>query len=369
MRQLRQEEQLAQKRLLELSNHKMSKLVLGFPIGLLFFAVVGLLGQAFDLLASETAVHQAVLAQMVAQAGAPEPINISLTADVKEGKRPFHHTYLLPAQPEAAPAAADPAAAFIAELHLNQGHSANQPTYALVPGEGDHDNERFFMNGNRLYAHQPLATASQQAFQIRVAVSGADGRLASVPIVIHVMPGAPANLPLGKTAVPLADGTLSPIFTKEVLYWEAEISAWAAEYNLDPNIIATIMQIESCGNPEAVSVAGAAGLFQVMPFHFAPGENMFHPPTNARRGLGYFNEGLHYHAGDILLTFAGYNAGHGTVITDPARWPNETQQYFYWSKGIYEEARAGLTTSPTLQEWQRMRGNSLCWQAANRLGL
>lgn len=348
-----------------MNNYKSGKLALGLPIGLMFLAVVGLLGQAFDLLASETAVHQAVLAQVAAQAGAPEPINIPLTADVKEGKRPLHHTYLLPAQPETDTAAA----AFIAELHIDQGNGANQPAYALAAGEGDQDNGLFFMNGNRLYAHQPLATASQQAFQIRVAVSGADGTLASVPIVIHVMPGAPANLPLGKTAVPLADGTLSPIFTKEVLYWEAEISAWAAKYNLDPNIIATIMQIESCGNPEAVSVAGAAGLFQVMPFHFAPGENMFHPPTNARRGLGYFNEGLHSHAGDILLTFAGYNAGHGTVITDPARWPNETQQYFYWSKGIYEEAKAGLTTSPTLQEWRQMRGNSLCWQAANRLGL
>lgn len=357
-----------------MSNHKPGKLALGFPIGLLFFALAGLLGQAFDLLASETAVHQAMLAQVAAQAvgptafsAPPEPINISLTADVKEGKRPFHHTYLLPAQPEAAAAA--PAAAFIAELHIHQGNSANQPAYALAAGEGDQDNGLFFMAGNRLYAHQPLATASQQAFQIRVAVSGADGTLASVPIVIHVVPGAPANLPLGKTAVPLADGALSSIFTKEVLYWAAEISAWAAEYKLDPNIIATIMQIESCGNPEAVSVAGAAGLFQVMPFHFAPGENMFHPATNARRGLGYFNEGLDYHAGDILLTFAGYNAGHGTVIADPARWPNETQQYFYWSKGIYEEARAGLTSSPTLQEWLQMRGNSLCWQAANRLGL
>ena len=37
---------------------------------------------------------------------------------------------------------------------------------------------------------------------------------------------------------------------------------------LDPDIIATIIQIESCGNPAARSTAGAQGLFQVMPFHF-----------------------------------------------------------------------------------------------------
>ena len=34
---------------------------------------------------------------------------------------------------------------------------------------------------------------------------------------------------------------------------------WAEQYSLDPDIIATIMQIESCGDPNAVSSAGAQG--------------------------------------------------------------------------------------------------------------
>lgn len=193
-----------------------------------------------------------------------------------------------------------------------------------------------------------------------------------VPIQVVVLT-QPEPPPAGhnkvvKTAV-YPQGTLSPIFSKEVQHWKPQIIRWAAQFALDPNIIATLMQIESCGDPTAVSAAGAVGLFQVLPSHFAPGENMTDPATNARRGLGYFLDGLAFHKGDIFLSFAGYNAGHGTVLAQPSAWPEETQQYFYWSKGIYEEAQAGLFNSPTLEEWKQMRGNHLCRQAALRLGL
>lgn len=187
-------------------------------------------------------------------------------------------------------------------------------------------------------------------------------------VVSQPAPHLPPGNKLGKTAV-AASSRLSPIFTKEVQHWRPQILQWAAAYDLDPNIVATLMQIESCGNPDAVSSAGAVGLFQVLPLHFAPGENMTDPATNAQRGLDYFVEGLAYHHGDLFLTFAGYNAGHGSVLTTPANWPQETQQYFYFSQGIYEDARTGALQSPTLAEWLQLRGNSLCYQAAERLGL
>ena len=44
-------------------------------------------------------------------------------------------------------------------------------------------------------------------------------------------------------------GGIAPLFTPEVQYWENEIVAWAAQHDIDPNAVATIMQIESCGNP------------------------------------------------------------------------------------------------------------------------
>src|SRR5690242_8893930 len=46
---------------------------------------------------------------------------------------------------------------------------------------------------------------------------------------------------------------LSSIFTPEVRHWSPLIHAWASAYNVDPNLIATLIQIESCGDAQAVS--------------------------------------------------------------------------------------------------------------------
>ncbi|MCB8944686.1 MAG: lytic transglycosylase domain-containing protein [Ardenticatenaceae bacterium] len=164
------------------------------------------------------------------------------------------------------------------------------------------------------------------------------------------------------------NGRISPIFSREVKYWEREILQWSAERDLDPNMAATIMQIESCGDMGAISHAGAQGLFQVMPFHFTPGENTLDPHTNARRGLDFFVEQLG-RFGDVNLAFAAYNGGPGNAVKRFEEWPHETQRYYYWSQGIYADAQAGLTTSTRLQEWMEAGGASLCNQAAARLGI
>ena len=165
------------------------------------------------------------------------------------------------------------------------------------------------------------------------------------------------------------DTVISPVFTPEVRYWDQKISEWSELYGLDPNVIATIMQIESCGDPSAASYAGAQGLFQVMPFHFAAGEDMLDPDTNAMRGLNFFNEQLRFTGGNVMLSFAGYNGGYAASGGDYDYWPNETQRYFRWAKGIYEEASAGLESSPTLSDWLAAGGAGGCQRAADRLGL
>ena len=168
---------------------------------------------------------------------------------------------------------------------------------------------------------------------------------------------------------PPGGGGIAPLFTREVQYWAPQIVAWAAAYGLDPNMAATVMQIESCGDPNAVSSAGAQGLFQVMPFHFAAGENMQDPDTNAGRGMAYLAEGMRLTNGDTGLTFAGYNGGHGTAAKGWAAWPDQTQRYYTWSTGIYADAVAGSGSSETLNQWLAAGGAGLCQQAAARLGL
>ena len=170
-------------------------------------------------------------------------------------------------------------------------------------------------------------------------------------------------------ALPAAATTLSPVFTAEVRHWEPQIVAWAAEHELDPNLVATLMQIESCGNPQAVSYAGAQGLFQVMPFHFGEGEVMLDPDTNARRGLDYMTQSLVLTEGHVGMAFAGYNGGHVAAEGTWDYWADETRRYYRWGSGLYYDASSGLGDSPTLHDWLTAGGASLCQQAAAQLGL
>jgi hypothetical protein len=163
--------------------------------------------------------------------------------------------------------------------------------------------------------------------------------------------------------------SISPLFTREVQHWAPKIVEWSRQYDLDPDIIATIMQIESCGDPGAASYAGAQGLFQVMPFNFEAGEDMTDQDTNARRGMAFYNRQLDYTGGDIYLSFAGYNGGYAASGSSFSYWANETQRYYTWAKGIYDDAKAGLSESPTLQQWLAAGGGGGCQRAAQRLGL
>lgn len=167
---------------------------------------------------------------------------------------------------------------------------------------------------------------------------------------------------------PFEETELSPVFTAEVDYWATRILEWSAEFGLDPNLAATVMQIESCGDPRALSHAGAMGLFQVMPYHFARGDDPWTPATNALRGLNYLQQSLETH-GTARLALAGYNGGIGRAGQSESTWPAETVRYAYWGSGIYQEASSGKRHSDRLDEWLAAGGASLCAQAAERLGL
>lgn len=162
---------------------------------------------------------------------------------------------------------------------------------------------------------------------------------------------------------------LSTIFTPSVQYWREEIIRWSGAAGVDPNLAATVMQIESCGWPTAGSPAGAQGLFQVMPFHFEEGEEMNDPDTNAYRGLNYLVRGLEIAEGHAGLAMAGYNGGHSVITRDYSAWPNETQRYYRWGTGIYREASAGWDSSPTLANWLAAGGSSLCETAESTLNI
>lgn len=158
-------------------------------------------------------------------------------------------------------------------------------------------------------------------------------------------------------------------FSPSVLFWEDEIQSWADKWNLDPLLIATVIQIESCGNPNVTSPAGAQGLFQVMPYHFESGEAMLEPQTNAARGLAYLSRSYTLSEGNIALTLAGYNGGHGQIGQAATFWPDETQRYVFWGTGIYEDAQTNNPDLSTLTAWLNAGGRHLCDQAEAQLGI
>ena len=166
-----------------------------------------------------------------------------------------------------------------------------------------------------------------------------------------------------------ASSSLPPQFSLSVQAWAPMIEEWAAAYALPPAWIATVMQIESCGHPSIHSRAGAAGLFQVMPFHFSPAEDPLDVPTNAARGLAYLARAFTLASGQPGPTLAGYNGGHGLIRLPPDQWPQETQRYVGWGTGILADVAAGLTPSPTLTAWLDAGGAGLCHQAESALGL
>ena len=179
------------------------------------------------------------------------------------------------------------------------------------------------------------------------------------PLPMIAMESMPDSIP----------SSLSPIFTREVLYWADSIVRWASASNLDPNLVATIMQIESCGDPRATSSAGAMGLFQVMPFHFAATDDPYNPETNAARGLNYLVRSLAAANGDARLAMAGYNGGIGIIPRAEWSWHAQTKRYVQYGAPIYSDAISGVNPSSALNEWYSNYGVSLCNQASQRLGL
>ena len=75
---------------------------------------------------------------------------------------------------------------------------------------------------------------------------------------------------------------------------------------LDPDLVAAVMLVESGGQPNVVSRAGARGLLQVMPFHSCVS---FEPEQNVLCGVHILTGYIQVSDNDIRAGLAAYNAG------------------------------------------------------------
>ena len=113
--------------------------------------------------------------------------------------------------------------------------------------------------------------------------------------------------------------------------------------NVSPALVLAVMGVESGGNPEAVSSAGAVGLMQLIPetaerFGVRPlgrqsvSERLTDPRTNIQAGSRYLAWLINYFNGDLRLAVAAYNAGEGAVLKAGRRIPNYPETISYVQK-------------------------------------
>jgi soluble lytic murein transglycosylase-like protein len=93
------------------------------------------------------------------------------------------------------------------------------------------------------------------------------------------------------------------------------VSNASGRYNLDPDLVNSVIRAESGFNARAVSPKGAQGLMQLMPSTASKlgVTNAFNPRDNVDGGTRYLRELLERYNFDLLKALAAYNAGPARV--------------------------------------------------------
>jgi len=117
----------------------------------------------------------------------------------------------------------------------------------------------------------------------------------------------------------------------------------AAQQSLPPQLIHSVIKVESNYNPLAVSSKGALGLMQLIPstarrFGVA---DVFNPVDNIQGGAKYLKYLLELFDNNYALALAAYNAGEAAVAKYGAVPPyRETQNYLQLVAAQLRKARA-----------------------------
>lgn len=124
--------------------------------------------------------------------------------------------------------------------------------------------------------------------------------------------------------------------------YRREIEAASLRYGVDRALVRAVIHAESAFQPNAISVAGAQGLMQLMPdtaerFNVS---NPFDARQNIRGGVRYLAWLLKRFNGNQTLALAGYNAGEASVAEYNGVPPYaETQSYVSLVQSLTERYR------------------------------
>jgi soluble lytic murein transglycosylase-like protein len=183
--------------------------------------------------------------------------------------------------------------------------------------------------------------------------------------------------------VPLGAGAAQitiPWLPATVKHWQAPITEMAKRYNIDPNVLAIIMTMESGGYAQAKSEAGAIGLMQVTPptakdiaskYLKKPQHqyNLQDPRTNIEFGAAYLAF-LRHEFGQaaqgpswnstVELIAAGYNGGPGAAASvDKGEGLHDEQTVAYSRDAFNMWRERHAKSSPTFDRWKERGGTQL----------
>lgn len=209
------------------------------------------------------------------------------------------------------PVAAD--AVLLAERYEN-GESVRQDyrealaLYCQAAGRGD---PRAFFHLGWMYLNGRGVVRSDAiaVMWLRKAAGGGVLQAANLLTLLAGVPSAPIRGCQGGGAIGASLAHAPP-----------EIRALADEtalhVGLNPNLLLSVMAVESGFNPRAVSPKQAAGLMQLMPQTAARFgvEDRFDARDNLRGGAIYLRSLLNMFDGNLTLALAAYNAGEATVL-------------------------------------------------------
>lgn len=183
---------------------------------------------------------------------------------------------------------------------------------------------------------------------------------------------------------PESSSITSPWIPKTVKQYEQDIDDMAKKYNIDPNLIAIIITMESGGYTKAKSEADAEGLMQVTPptakdiatkYLKKPVKNynLFDPRTNIEFGTAYLamlrdeygtaKQGPSWDS-TVELIAAAYNGGFGAAnAIEKGEGLNDTQTVVYSRDAFNMWRERHAQKSPTFERWKERGGSELIEKA------
>lgn len=162
----------------------------------------------------------------------------------------------------------------------------------------------------------------------------------------------PERQPLTPTPVSTdQSGGISP----GVQGWDNLVAAASKKHDVPESVIKAVMDIESKGDPGAISPAGALSLMQVMPFNAQDGEDLSDPATNINRGTALLADRFaRYGSWDkaVASYFGALDANGNITDASDATGATGTQyvEKFLAAQAAYEQAPSAETEDAPRQQ-------------------